>query len=245
MGSADHRGRPSIFVAIAVVALLVATVIGAYLDWMWWPVYDGITITIAAAALLLVGGIVWIIGRAAGRRIARRVGAITLAIGIGLVVGQTVGPSREPLDLSAGTMTIRLETPLVATGTSTATCSTVASKTEFAVSGDPNMRLDTPDRPFISVSFDVGDRWEAIGGGPRKDGVSLSISGTDTIVSAGGKPTSVGMQATEASTLESTFTNSGGSIYFAGLSPEGGPDFSGATADFAGTIEWTCGEALR
>jgi hypothetical protein len=53
------------------------------------------------------------------------------------------------------------------------------------------------------------------------------------------------MQATAASTLESTFTNSGGSIHFAGLSPEGGPDFNGATADFAGTITWTCGEALQ
>lgn len=242
---AVRRGRLSAFNAIGVVVLIAAAVIGAYLDWMWWPVYDGIMITIAAAALLLLGGVARIIGRLSGRRVARRVGTIIVAIGVGLVVGQAVGPSREPLLMSGGTMTIRLESPVVAIASSPATCTNGASQTEFMVSGDPNMRLDTPDRPFISVTFDVGGRWEAIEEGPRKDGVRLRISGTDQLVPDSGKPASVGMQATEVSTLESTFSNSGGSIRFSALSPQGGPDFSGDSVDFAGTIEWTCGGAIQ
>ena len=242
---AVRRGRLSVFIAIGVVVLIAAAVIGAYLDWMWWPAYDGIVITIAAAALLLLGGVAWIVGRLSGRRVARRVGTIIVAIGVGLVVGQVVGPSREPLLMSDGTMTLRLESPVVASASSPATCTNGASQTEFMVSGDPNMRLDTPDRPFISVSFDVGGRWEALDGGPRKDGVRLRISGTDQLVPDTGKQLPVGMQATEGSTLDSTFSNSGGSIRFAGLSPQGGPDFSGESADFAGTIEWTCGDAIQ
>jgi hypothetical protein len=241
---AVRRGRPIIFIVIGVVVLIGATVIGAYLDWMWWPAYDGIVITIIAAAMLPLGGVVWSVGRLTGRRVAGRVGTIIVAIAVGLVVGQVAGPSREPLIVSDGTMTLRLESPVVATGTSPATCSNGASQTEFAVSGDSNMRLDTPDRPFMSVNFDVGGRWEAIDNGPRKDGVRLWISGTDPIVPASGKPADVGMQATSASTLVSTFSNRGGSMRFSGLSPQGGPDFSGDTIDFAGTIEWTCGEAL-
>ena len=243
--SADRRSRPSAFLAIGSVVFIAAAVIGAYLDWLWWPVYDGITITIAAAGLLLAGGIAWLAGRLLGPRLPRRVGILVIAIGIGLVIGQTVGPSRETLIMSGGTMTLRLERPFAASATGSATCSNGASQTEFAVGGDPNMRLDTPDQPFVTVSFDVGDRWSAIRDTPRKNGVRLEISSTSPLVTAAGKPSTLGMQATAASTLASTFTNSGGSIRFAGLSPEDGPDFNGAVADFAGTVTWSCVNALQ
>ncbi len=40
--------------------------------------------------------------------------------------------------------------------------------------------------------------------------------------------------------LESTFSNEGGSIRFAGLGAQVGPDFTSESMDLAGTLEWTC-----
>jgi hypothetical protein len=119
-------------------------------------------------------------------------------------------------------------------------CTNVASATEFQVSGDPNMRLDTPDQPFVSVYLDVGDRWQVLRDGPRKDGVLLDIGIMGALVTDAGKPGAIGMQATDSSTLESTFSNSGGSIRFAHLVARSGPDFTGGSMDLAGTIVWTC-----
>src|SRR3954452_18745973 len=133
--SADRRPLPIVFMAIASVAFIAAVAVGAYLDWLWWPVYDGVTITIAAAGWLLAGGIAWFLGKVFGRRTLRRAAIVIVVIGIGLVFGQTVGPSRETLIISGGPMPLRLESPSAATGTSSATCSNGASQTEFAVSG--------------------------------------------------------------------------------------------------------------
>ena len=52
------------------------------------------------------------------------------------------------------------------------------------------------------------------------------------------------MEARESSTLESTFSNEGGSIRFADLEALGGPVYTGESMDLAGTLEWTCGAAL-
>lgn len=202
----------------------------------WRPI-----IALAAGVLLFSGGILALIGRG----IVRRVALVVLAGGIGLVAGQNLGPSREPLIYQGGgTMTLRLTSPIVATGTSPADCQNVASATEFQVSGDPNMRLDTPDRPFVSVYLDVGDRWQVLRDAPRKDGILLDIGITGALASNAGKPSTVGMQAAGSSTLESTFSNAGGSIRFAGLVAQTGPGFSGESMNLAGTIEWTCGAAL-
>lgn len=141
-------------------------------------------------------------------------------------------------------MTLRLMSPIVATATGPADCQNVASATEFQVSGDPNMRLDTPDRPFVSVYLNVGDRWQVLRDAPSKDGLLLHIGITGALVPDAGKPSTVGMQAAESSTLESTFSNAGGSIRFAGLVAQTGPDFSGESMNLAGTVEWTCGAAL-
>lgn len=66
------------------------------------------------------------------------------------------------------------------------------------------MRLDTPDQPFVQVYFNVGDRWDAIDGGPRKDGVRLDVGVTGALVTDKGKPATVAMVAAPSSTLEST-----------------------------------------
>jgi len=238
---AAGRGRIAL-IMIAAIVFVVAAIVRAYLDWIWWPeAYGGgLMITLAAGAILLVGGIVALIGRG----IVRRIALVILAVGVGLVAGQSLGPRREPLIHEGGTMTLRLASPVVAIATSPADCTNVASATEFAVSGDPNMRLDTPDRPFVSVSLDRGDRWQVLRHTPRKDGVLLNIGITGTLVSDAGKPSTIGMQATESSTLESTFSNEGGSIRFAGLVAQSGADYSGESMDLAGTLEWTCGAVL-
>lgn len=239
---ASGRGRIALLM-IAAIVFLVAAIVGAYLDWIWWPeAYGGgLMITLAAGAILLVGGILALIGRG----IVRRIALVILAVGVGLVAGQNLGPSREPLiHPQGGTMTLRLASPVVAIATSPADCTNVASATEFQVSGDPNMRLDTPDRPFVSVYFNVGDRWRVLRDTPRKDGLLLNIGITGALVSDAGKPSTIGMQATESSTLESTFSNEGGSIRFAGLVAQSGADYSGESMDLAGTLEWTCGAVL-
>lgn len=240
--TAGGRGRIAV-IMIAAIVFVVAAIVGAYLDWMWWPVAygGGLMITLAAGAILLVGGILALIGRG----IVRRIALVVLAVGFGLLAGQYLGPSREPLIYQGGgTMTLRLTSPVVAVATGSADCQNVASATEFDVSGDPNMRLDAPAQPFVSIYVNVGDRWQVLRDTPRKDGVQLRIDVTGAIVSDGGKPGTIGMQATESSTLKPTFSNEGGSIRFADLVAQSGPDFNGESMDLAGTLEWTCGAAL-
>ncbi len=234
----DAGRRRITAVVIAASVFAIAAVVGAYLDWVMWIQYKGLMITLGAGALLLVGAIVALIGRGT----MRRVSLLVLAAGIGLVAGQNLGPSREPLiDQSGGRMILRLESPVVGVATGTADCSNVASETEFAVSGDPNMRLDTAERAFVDVYVNVGDRWDAIDDAPRKNGVRLEILATPERVGFDGVPSMVVMGATESSTLEATFSNDGGSIRFADLELQTRQGFTGAPIDLAGTLEWTCG----
>lgn len=238
--TAGGSGRIAVL-TIAASVFVVAAIVGAYLDWILWIHYHGLMITLAAGAILLVGVILALIGRG----IVRHIALVVLAGGIGLVAGQNLGPSREPLIYqSGGTMTVRLESPVVAVATGPADCTNVASETEFAVSGDPNMRLDTPEHPFVDVYLNFGDRWDAIDDAPRKDGVRLDIMGTAERIPDDGFPSMVTMQATESSTLESTFSNEGGSIHFADLVAQTRQDLTGESIDLAGTLEWTCGAVL-
>jgi multisubunit Na+/H+ antiporter MnhG subunit len=208
---------------------------------MWWPVYSGFILTLAAFAILLLGGLLALVGQIR-RGLIRRIGVFVLMVGVGLLAGQNLGPSREALTQQPdGTMTIHLTSPVVAVASGPASCRNEATATEFSVEGDPNMRLDTPDQPFVQVYFNVGDRWDAIDDGPRKDGVRLDIGVTGVLVTDKGKPATVAMVAAPSSTLESTFANAGGSMHFGGLVPKTGLGESGESMDLAGTIEWTCG----
>ena len=235
------RGR-TILIAVLAIVFAVSAIVGAYLDWLWWPVAygGGLLIALGAGICLLVGGIVSGIGRG----VVRRIGLVVLAVGVGLVAGQLLGPSREPVIFQGGgTMTLHLTSPVVAEANGPVDCQNVASGTEFSVDGDPNLRLDTPEQPFVSIAINVGDRWKVLRDIPRKDGVSLQIGVTGALVQDGAKPGTVGMDATDASTLTSAFSNAGGSITFADLEPQVGPDFTGDAMDLAGTVEWTCGAA--
>jgi hypothetical protein len=221
------------------VAFTVAAVVGAFLDWILWVDYDGLLITAGAALTVLVGGLVALVGRGIGRRI----GAIALVVGIGLIAGQNLGPSREPLIYQPdGTMTLRLESPVEVVGVGSAACTNVASGTEFAVSGNPSMRLDTPEGQSIDVYLNIGDRWEAIdGGASRKDGVRLDLIATAAKIQDDGSPSMVVMGLDDSSTLESSFSKAGGSLRFAGLVAQPRDGFAGPPVDLAGTLEWTCG----
>lgn len=238
-GSARSRTIP---LAVAGIALLLAAIVGAYLDWVLWPVYSGLLITIAAGVLLFIG---WLVARV-GHGTLRRMGLLVLTMGVGLVIGQNLGPSRESLIYtSGGTMTLHLTSPYVAGATGEATCQNVASETEFQVTGDPNMRLDTATSPFVMVYINKGDRWAATEDGPRKDGVRLDIDINDAAVLEDGKPGTIGMQAIGSSTVEASFSNQKGSISFADLEARIVPDFTGGSLDLAGTLEWTCGEMFQ
>ncbi len=240
--ASSGRGRFALGIIVA-VAFVLAAVVGAYLDWRWWVVAygGGLLLALGAGVTMAIGGILALIGRG----LVRRVALVVLAVGIGLLAGQVLGPSREELIYQGGgTMTLRLTSPVVATATGSVDCENVASSTEFQVSGEPNMRLETPDSPFVSVYLNVGDRWEVLRDVPRKDGVRLDIGITGALVSDAGKPSTVGMQAAPSSSLESTFSNAGGSVRFAHLVAQSGPDFNGESLDLAGTIEWTCGAAV-
>jgi hypothetical protein len=227
--------------AVVAAAFAGAAGVGAYLDWIWWPVYSGLMLTLAAIAILAVAGSLTLIARHHGR--VRRVGFVTIAIGVGLLAGQNLGPSREPLiHQFGGTMTLRLEAPVVAVATGPADCTNVARATEFSVTGDSNMTLDTADRPFVMVYVNVGDRWKAIDGVPRKDGVRLDLGLEGRLATEAGKPVATQMQATPSSTVVATFGNAGGSIHFANLVARTGPDSTGEQMDLAETLEWTCGE---
>jgi hypothetical protein len=233
--------RRLLFPASLLAAGALAAVVGAYVDWQWWPVYSGLMLTLIAVPMLVVGAIVALVARG----IVRRGALIVVAVGIGLLVGQNLGPSREPLLLTeGGSMTLRLESPVAAVATGSASCSNVASGTEFQVTGTPDLRLDELNRVWNGVYLTTGDRWDAIDEAPQKDGVRLSIQGNDLRIPDDGFPSMVVMEATEASTLEATFSNDGGSARFAGLAPEVGPELGAAPMDLAGTIEWTCGDAF-
>lgn len=223
--------------ALLALALVGSAIVGGYVDWHWWPVYFGLMLTIAAIALLVGALLLAAIPRAPFRQI----GVVGLVIAVGLLIGQNLGPEREPLQPGEGTLTLTLETPVVATATGPVNCSIVASGTDFSMTGDPNLRLETPERPFVAVSFDAGDRWEVFHATqrPRKDGAHFSIGVTSPFV-VDGKPSTIGMAATDESTLETTVTATGGTIRFANLAAQTGVDYSGQAMDLSGTLTWTC-----
>jgi hypothetical protein len=238
--AAPDRGR-AVFIAVLVIAFGLAAIVGAYIDWQWWPVYFGIVLTIAAIPIVLIGAI----AAALTHGLARRISLVVLAVGVGLLAGQNLGPTRAPLSYAEGSMTVVFDGAIAATASGRAECQSVVDGSEISVSGDPNLRLDTPDQPFLMISFDKGDRWEAIYPGPRANGIALEITVTDPRVPDDGKPSTIGMGADATSTVEADFDATGGVIRFADLVPLTGVDYSGEAMDLSGTIEFICDEPIE
>jgi hypothetical protein len=243
-----HPGR----IAVLLALLALAAAAGAYGNWILWDDEKGFVLSLGAVAILAAAGLVGLVGFVvAGQRGPEHVhrGAIrsvalgVAVVGVGILLGQKLGPSREPLIYQFdGTMTLTLTSPIAATAKSPSTCINVASATEFSVDGDSNMRLDTPDQPFIAVYLDVGDRWVVRdGGAPRRNGVWFRVDMTGALVTDSGKPATTTLLATPSSTIEATFSNAGGSVRFAGLVDQEAADPAGAASPLAGTVSWTCG----
>ena len=72
---------------LILVVFVPAAVVGAYLDWMLWADEGGIMVTLAAIAILLVGGLIALVGLLAHRGVIRLTAALTLAVGLGLIAG--------------------------------------------------------------------------------------------------------------------------------------------------------------
>ena len=238
--SSSARARVRIaVVAIGVVGFTAGAFAGAYLNWFWWEIgYRPLPI-ILAVAIMLAGGAVSLIRRV----VARRIGLGLAAVAFGMLVGQYLGPVREPLlERLGGSMTLRLDSPVAANVTGVADCSNVASGTELLVVGTLQAGdLGLPD----GINVQLGDRWAYPRDTSRTDRVRLEILATTQLEPEGLKVRSrVGMEATEASTLASTFSTEGGSIQFRDLTAQDGPGYTGESIDFEGALEWTCGPAL-
>ena len=235
------RGR-GLFLALLLVVGLAAAAIGAYLDWLWWHPTQGIVITLVAIAAILLAGLLFLFRRSLTTRLA----FIGLAIGIGLLVGQWLGPSREPLILDSGRMTLHLTGPIQVDATGSATCQMVASGDELQVSMDPNTRLEIEglepqEYPFASASFAFGDRWQP-DEDRREDGLVLSITMGAAFEPASGPIPELLLHAGPSSTLEAGELSNVGAVQFSELVISQGDVESilGVDGDVTGTLEWSC-----
>lgn len=235
--------RPPIgFIALLLVLIAAAAVVGGYLDWIWWHPTRGIVVTLAAGALLLLAG-----GLALARRpLVNRVALGAAALGIGLLIGQALGPTREPIQLSAGTMTIELDSPVPSSATGPADCQVVPSGDHLQVSGDPNTRLNIPDvdrerSPTIVPSISFGDMW-APDVGRRGDEIAFSLRVESTFEIGDAGPTGVVLRSGPSSELTATRSGNSGTLSFSGLTVSDGEAGAvlGVHGDVSGSIEWTC-----
>jgi hypothetical protein len=235
--------RRRVPVAALVALFAAAAAVGAYSDWEWWQPYSGLTITLAAGAILIVAVLLAVVGRARRRGMASAVAVV----GLGLLAGQNLGPSRPALEQSQGRMTVTLTSPRSTTGSIAAYCSMDAGATELLVYSDANLRLDVvPDDPSIPADVDqrefalfevsVGERW--IDGSVRRPD-DLVLSALVGRVEADAPESR--MSSDPSSRLDLAWTAGGGTMTFAGLVLDTRfKDASGGAIDLAGTIEWTC-----
>lgn len=227
-----------------VILALVGALVGAYLDWKLWHPMSGIVVTIGAIGLLLVGALAW----ASRWQPIRPVAYGVLGFAIGAILGQNLGPSRPPISLVDGTITVELTAPAGAAPiTGPADCQLTPDGQNFQVSGDPNLRLQIGDQPLeerdpIQVALARGDMWE-YGTEARGDGWSLLLvvgdAGPFTDLEM---PTEVAMASDASSELSASGDQRAGSITFSGLVEKDiGLGLAAAgPSELSGTLSWTC-----
>ena len=233
------RGRITLVALGSTIA--AAAALAAWLDWRWWEVYRGLTITLWAGGLLLAALVL-----ATVRRL-RLFALFPLAAAAGVLLGQNLGPARPELRHSEGEATVSLTRPTTATETTPLTCAMDDGAAELSISGDPNLRLgilpedpavppDVDGREFVSLSLTVGDRWQD-GAPDRADGVALGVMIQDVRADA----PATRMRSGPESALELAWTRDGGTLRFADLvHATDDPDAPGPPIDLEGTIDWTC-----
>jgi hypothetical protein len=232
------RGR----LALLLIPLVAGVVIGAYLDWLWWHPTSGILVTIAAGGLLVLSVLAW-----TSRWMPIRPAVLWVAaFAIGLLLGQNVGPSRPPITLASGSLTVQLTEPADARPASgSADCQLTPDGRNFEISGDPNIRVEIGEQPReeqdnLQISIARGDMWQH--GEPRSDGWSLIVAISDTgPFTDDDVPPIWYMTSTPASGLTGEGTQEAGTISFDGLvlnaSQSQGVD---EPLELSGTIEWSC-----
>lgn len=223
---------------------IVGAVVGAYLDWRMWHPTSGIVVTMGAIGLLIIGGLAWAIRWHPIRPLTFGV----LAFAIGAILGQSLGPSRPPINLVNGTITVELtEPPDAEPITGRADCQLTPDGSNFHVSGDPNLRVQIGDQPPeerdpIQVALARGDMWE-YGAESRDDGWSLLfILGDAGPLTAEEMPTEIAMATDASSELTGRGGQRAGSVSFAGLVEKDVGLGTGATepVQLSGTLSWTC-----
>jgi hypothetical protein len=228
--------------AVLLIPLAVGAALGAYLDWMWWHPTSGILVTIMAGGLLVVSVIAW----SSRWEPIRPVVLWVAAFAIGMLLGQNVGPSRPPISLVSGRLTVELTEPAGAQPMGgRADCQLTPDGRNFEVSGDPNFRIEIGDQPreeqdAVQISIARGDMWQY--GEPRSDGWSLIVAVSDSGPFTDEEVPGLWFRESgPSSELVATGTQEAGSIRFDGLalnaSQSQGVD---EALDMSGTIEWTC-----
>jgi len=229
-------------IVLLVVVAAAGAAVGAYLDWRMWHPSSGIVVTIGAVGLLIVGALAW----TSRWRPIRPVAFGVLAFGIGVILGQNLGPSRPPISLVSGTVTIRLTEPANAAPISgRADCQLTPDGDNFEVTGDPNLRLQIGDQPLevrdpVQVALARGDMWE-YGAESRGDGWSLLfIVGDAGPFTDDEVPTDVAMATDASSELAGSGDQRAGSVSFSGLVAKDVGLGMGDPVELSGTLSWTC-----
>jgi hypothetical protein len=237
-GARARLSRANVLILVAVFA--GSAVFGAYADWLWWMPYNGILITLAALALFLLALALATAPRARALALALMVGAL------GLLAGQNLGPARPELRQGDGHLSVTITAPSQSSGEHLATCASHIESGELQVSGDPNLRLDilpdspdTPadvdDREIVGFYLTVGDRWDD-GPSPRADNIRVSVFVSPALAKLGETRLTSGPE----SSLDLAWTETGGTLRFAGLRAEEPTSDSEVFERLAGTATWTC-----
>ena len=238
------RRRVWIPILVLVGIAIIGAAVGAYLDWRMWHPTSGIVVTISAIGLLVIGALAW----ASRWQPIRPVANGVLAFAIGALLGQNFGPSRPPISLVDGTVTVELTEPADAAPiTGRADCQLTPGGDNFQVSGDPNLRLQIGEQPLeerdpIQVALARGDMWE-YGAESRNDGWSLLfILGDAGPFTDEEVPTEVAMATDASSELVGSGDQRAGSLSFSGLVEKDVGLGTGETdpVELSGTLSWTC-----
>jgi hypothetical protein len=217
---------------------VVAGVVGAWFDWIWWEPYNGIVITLLGGLLLVLGFVVGLVPRS----LVRSIGLVVAGLGAGLLLGQNLGPARELPTTSHGTMTVRLTSPLVAEATSPATCSSTSDARNVAIFAESPSGMRLVDGYAASPSLRIGDMWRPQFARPDGLEIGFLLHGTGPIADDG-MPTEVYMISNGASALTPTLDGLSGVVEFAQLVRNERyqtPIEQADPIDLAGTIEFSC-----
>ncbi|MDQ3128324.1 MAG: hypothetical protein M3Q66_07735 [Chloroflexota bacterium] len=236
--------RPGWLLAVLGLTLLAATAVGAYYDWYLWHPMSGIMVTLAGAALILVGGLAVLVR---SRRV-RPIALVLIVAGIGTIVGQTVGPDRPAtFRHETGSMHLVLTSPITFDASGPASCGSAADGSQVAVApGSFGMARASDEADFHYPSVTIGDMYDYADPNRRNDHLNVSISVQQARIPADIDPNAAPGETIHRSDRASNLTLApghsvgGGSISFSNLALGVRPD-AARRSDLVGTISWTCG----